>query len=244
MKTNIISKTKSIFAIALIILSMSACRYGNNDPIPLNRSNLIIEEVIPLNNFDKIEIGSAFDVFVKRGNNFSIVAKGDENDIQDLEASVNNGKLRIRYRNNASRRFEMKIFITMPRLVEANFYGAAFGEITNFNENKIIIRASGASDLFVDADSKFWQVDLSGASKLELIGEGQSLILDASGASNLHASQLFLDEVDLDVSGSSRIWVFAYDEIFGRASGASAIRFRGNPFVDIKLSGSSWVEKN
>lgn len=243
MLPKLIEKLRPIVAIATLVIFVSSCRFGLNDPYPIERSNNVIEEQIPLGNFDRIEMGNAFEVYVKKGSNFSIKAVGDSHDVADLEAIVNNGKLKIKYRNNVSRRFEMKFYITMPRIAEANFYGAVLADITNFNENKIIINASGASDIFVDCDAKYWDIDMSGASVIEIKGQGKSMELEASGSSELFAGNLFLDNIDLDISGSSTISVFAYNEIIGRASGASEVRFRGNPFVDIRLSGSSLVTK-
>jgi Putative auto-transporter adhesin, head GIN domain len=244
METKLISATKLFIVLLVLVTTVSSCRFGYDDPFPIDQSNNIIEERIPLNNFNRIEMGNSFRVFVRKGANFSIIAKGDQYDIQDLEAAVNSGKLRIKYRNNANRRYEMIFYITMPTLTEANFSGVTIAEITNFNENKITINASGASDVFVDSDAKIWDIDLSGASILEMLGQGHSMILDASGASELRANNLYMDNVDLNISGSSTVRVYAYDEIIGKASGSSGIRFKGNPYVNIKLSGGAWVEKN
>jgi hypothetical protein len=243
MLPNLIQKIRPIVAIVTLVIFVSSCRFGINDPYPIERSNNVIEEQIPLQNFDRIEMGNAFEVYVKKGSNYSIKAIGNSYDIADLEAIVSNGKLKIKYRNNVNRRFEMKLYITMPRIVEANFSGAVLADITNFNENKISINATGASDIFVDSDAKYWNIDMSGASVIEIKGQGKSMDLEASGSSELYAGNLYLDNIDLDISGSSNISVFAYNEIIGRASGASEVRFRGNPLVDIRLSGSSWVTK-
>lgn len=235
---------KSVILIAIIAITTSSCSFAFDEPYPLNNSNNVIEEKITLNNFNRIEIGNSFKVYVKKGANYSIITKGDQYDIDDLEAFVNNGKLNVRYKNNSNKRFEMILFITMPNLIEANFSGAVIADINYFNENKIKIKASGASDVFVDSDAKIWDIDLSGASILELQGEGQFMILDASGASELRANNLYLDNVDLNISGSSTVRIFAYDEIYGIASGSSGVKFRGNPYVDIKLSGGASVQKN
>ena len=244
METKLISATKLFIVFLVLATTVSSCRYGYDEPYPIDRSNNLIEEIIPLTNFNRIEMASSFRVFVRKGGNFSIIAKGDQYDIEDLEAAVNNGKLRIKYRNNTNKRFEMILYITMPQLTEASFSGASIAEITNFRENKLTINASGATDVFVDSDAKVWDINLSGASFMEMQGQGNSMILDASGASELRANNLYLDNVDLDISGSSIVRVYAYNEIIGRASGASGIRFRGNPFVNVRVSGGAWIEKN
>lgn len=243
MKTSLFAPFKTIIALSIIVFTVSSCRFGVNDPYPLSSSNLVEEQRIPLQNFNRIEMGNAFKVFVKRGNNFSIIAKGDSYDLDDLEAFVTNGLLKIRYKNFVNKRFEMIIYITMPHLNEAYFSKAVVADITNFNENDLFISVSGASDIFVDSDVKYWEVDISGGSNLEIMGNGRSLLAEASGASDLFATNLRVNQVGLDLSGASLAKVFAFDEITGRASGASEVYFRGNPYVDIRLSGASNVWK-
>jgi hypothetical protein len=238
-KTNKIS-----FALLFILLiTVSSCRFGFDNPYPISQSNDIIEQVIPLKNFDRIEMGNSFQVFIKSGPVFSIVAKGDRIDVEDLEAKINNGKLKVNYKYNDRKRYEMAIFITMPHLIGANFYGASYAEIDNFNENTIVLDASGAASIFVNSDAKNWDISLSGATLLETIGEGKNLDLSLSGSSNFKGSKLFVENIDLNTSGSSRALIYATREIYGNASGSSLVRYRGNPIVDIKLSGSSWVER-
>jgi hypothetical protein len=243
MKTNLISKFKSILIFLVIVASLTSCRFGLSDPYPIGKSSNIVEEVIPLKNFDRLEIENSFKVIIKKGAYFSIIAKGDSYDIADLEAIVSSGKLKIRYKNNPNNRYEMTVFITMPHLAEANFYGSVLAEITNFSENKIRINTSGAADVYVNSDANTWDIDLSGASVIEMKGQGRKLFLEAGGSSDLFANNLFVDDIDLDISGTSQVSIFAYDEIFGRASGASEVYYRGNPLVDIKLSGTSWVTR-
>ncbi|MES2797955.1 MAG: head GIN domain-containing protein [Bacteroidota bacterium] len=243
MKSSTNSRILSIATISALLFLATSCRFGLNDPYPIGQSNEVIEQQIPLNNFDAVEIGNAFKVFIRKGNNFSIIAHGDRLDVQELESFVTNGQLKIKYKKHRNVRFEMSFYITMPYFKEGNFYGASYAEIDNFNENKISLELSGASTVFVNSDAKNWDVDLSNASILELLGQGRSMVLDASGASKLRASKLFLNEIDLQLSGASLANVFADNEIIGRASGGSGVSFRGNPFVDIQLSGASWVER-
>ncbi len=243
MKTNLFPNVKNLILIIVSVFFLSSCRFGLEDPYPLGQSNQIVKEQIPLVNFERIEVNNALNVYVKKGFNFSIVAEGDKLDLADLEAFVNNKKLVIKYKNFVKRRFEMNIFITMPHLSEANFSGASIAEITNFNENHMAIRASGASDIFIDADATNWDIELSGASILEIHGLGRNLDLDASGSSDFYGNKLLVDNIDLNVSGASNTWLFAYNEIIGRASGASDIVYRGNPLIDIRLSGDSNVSR-
>jgi Putative auto-transporter adhesin, head GIN domain len=138
----------------------------------------------------------------------------------------------------------MIFYITMPTFDCGSFYGAAYAEIYNFNENNISIFGSGASTIYIDSDSKYWDVKLSGASDLEMVGFGKSLDLEISGASKVHAPDLNLNNIDLNVSGSSIVWIFANKEINGKASGASQVICSGNASINVKLTGASRIDRN
>ncbi len=244
METTLKSQIKTFICILLLSTILFSCRFGYVDPYPISNSNYITEQNIPLSNFNKVEIGGSFNVFVRYSSKFSITAKGDKYDIDDLEAKVTNGKLAIRYKNNSNRRYEMTFYITMPSFVSGSFSGNSYAEIYNFNEKNIDIQTSGVAKVYVDSDAKNWSVDLSGASNLEILGNGNELVLDASGTSNFKAAKLYVNYIDLSLSGASRAWVNANDEIIGTASGTSGIRYRGNPKVNIRLTGASWVERD
>ncbi len=243
MKTNLFPKTKILILVISTTLFLSSCRFGLEDPYPIGQSNNIVKEKIPLVNFERLEVSNALNIYVTKGSNFSIIAEGDSYDLADLEAFVSNKKLVIKYKNFIKRRYEMNLYITMPHLTEANFSGASIAEISNFNENYLAIRARGASDIFVDSDATNWDIELSGASILEIYGRGRNLDLNASGSSDFYASKLFIDNIDLNISGASKTWLFAYNEIIGSASGASEVIYSGNPLVDIRLSGASNVSR-
>ena len=171
MKTYLKSKIFPVFGFIFISISMFSCRYGYDDPYPIDQSSFIVEQEIPLKNFDAVDMGSAFRVFIRKGVSFSIIVKGDHYDIEDLEAKVTSGKLNIKYKNYRNNRFEMIFYITMPNFTSCSFYQAAYVEIDNFNENVISIKGSGASSIFLDSDAKDWNIELSGASDLEIIGQ-------------------------------------------------------------------------
>lgn len=243
MKTYLKSKIFPIISLVFISISLVSCRYGYNDPYPIDQSGFMVEQEIPLRNFDRVDMGCAFRVFIRKGSTYSIIAKGDQYDIEDLEAKVTSGKLNIKYKNFRNNRFEMIFYITMPNFTSGTFYQAAYAEVDNFIENSISIKASGASSLFIDSDAKNWDIELSCSSDLEMIGQGNTLNLDVSGESSIKALKLFVNYVDLNLTGSSNAWVYANKEIIGKASGGSGIRCRGNSVIDIKTTGSSWVER-
>ncbi len=230
-----------MLAITLIALSISSCEILQQGIEPRNPE----EKSFDFKNFDKLEMGNAFNINVKQGSDFRIKAKGDSRDIEDLIVKVSSGELKIYYTKWRIRRYRMEIDIEMPTVKEIDFSGATTSFVEGFEDLAALkIDLSGSSNATVSAKARLYEVDLSGASELDLNGSGKEMEVDLSGASKLNAFDTLVDKATLDVSGASTCRVNVSEKLNIRASGASKVRYRGNPQVSSNLSGSSHVEKD
>jgi hypothetical protein len=194
-----------------------------------------------VSNFNRLDIGSAFTITVTKGP-FKVTAKGDDDDVNDLEAMVENGELRIRYKDRKgislwSSRDDVYLNISMPSLRGVDFSGATTTKINGFTSKQMDIELSGASTLTMELSADVINVDCSGASDLTLRGDADVLKVELSGASDFKATDLKVLDVTVEASGASDAKVFAQNKIVANASGASDIRFRG-PVSNVKKSSS------
>ncbi|GGN00389.1 DUF2807 domain-containing protein [Dyadobacter beijingensis] len=193
-------------------------------------------------NFDELEVGDAIRVHVVAGASFSVEATGERNDLDDLNLFVQDGKLTARYKNSWRKRQRMDINITMPDLAGVDFSGAVNATIDDFeNLPSIEIELSGASQCDFEGYGTNLKFDINGASQLNLFGKMKFLDGEASGASQLNAFDLQVEESDLEASGASNanVWVTRLLDV--KASGASTVRYRGNPKVEKEVTGGSNV---
>ena len=199
-----------------------------------------------LTNFDRLDMGSAFNITVQQGSSFSIEARGNRQDLDDLDIYTSNGTLHAQYRKHyRNRRYDMNITITMPTLRGVDFSGASRSDISGFQGmRELDIKLSGASRSTLNVDADRTNIDLSGSSDLDLKGAGDLLIGELSGASKLEAFDYPVAEAELDLSGSSSARVKVSKLLDVKASGASSVRYRGAPELKSKLSGSSTVKKD
>jgi hypothetical protein len=86
-------------------------------------------------------------------------------------------------------------------------------------------------------------VTLSGASELVVWGSADRENVTASGASRYDALDLEAERCNLSVSGASQALVWVHDRLEADASGASHVRFRGDPLVVAHTSGASTVTR-
>ncbi len=201
-----------------------------------------------MKNFDKLEMGSAFIITVNQGNTFKVSATGDRDDVDDLEVDVKGNTLEIGYENNGfrfMRRKRVRIDITMPTLRGVQFSGATRSTINGFDSGQpMSIDISGASKSEISLRASTLDVDVSGASVVNIKGQSERLNADISGASTLNTFDLTAQMVEVETSGASTARVNALKSLRADASGASSVRYRGNPTtLSNDASGASSVKR-
>jgi len=226
-------KMMSLFAALLVVFSSFA------DPA-------FITKKFKVANFKSIELGSAFEVHVHKGNTYALMVTGREKDLADLEVSVSAGKLEMGYEvgwnwgwNNS--RSKMVVNITLPRLESGDFSGACKVDIQGFtNEEEMRLIFSGAAKGLVDGlRTDKLKMELSGASDCKITGQSDYLKVEASGASHLKALEFFTRNADIEASGASSAQIQVQKSLKVDASGASHVKYKGSPIITKDLSGAA-----
>jgi hypothetical protein len=180
-------------------------------------------EVRDVRDFTSIDVSSVFEVEVTAQNDFHVEVEADDNLLQYIETEVRNGELHIKLDKSVKTSNPLRVRISAPAIER--------------------IEASGASKVRAnEVKSPHFEIDTSGASKIEVFGETSELIIDVSGASNVNAAGLKAENATVDASGASRASVNVTGELRSEASGASSISYSGTPAsVQKKTSGASSV---
>lgn len=232
-------KALSLFCILAASAILSACE--TEDPGPLQEA----EKEFAIVDFDRLEIGSAFNIRVEEASTYGIHVRGDRRNIEDLEVFKSGSTLVIRFDDYGNRNHQTFITIRMPGLKAVNFFGAAVSTVEGFeSDEELDLHLSGASVCQLNAGYREVNLVLTGASTLQMYGLGDIIHADISGASVLKAYDFPVREADLDVSGASSGKVTVTDELNAVATGASSLLYRGNPKVNSTVSGASSVSKD
>ncbi len=114
----------------------------------------------------------------------------------------------------------------------------------NFKASDARLDLSGASRFEGEMKSGKARLALSGASRLELSGAASDLTLAATGASRAALGSFDAGDVDAKLGGASRTTVNAKGKLSAHLSGASSLRWTGEPTMgDISVTGSSTLKK-
>lgn len=199
-----------------------------------------------ISGFDQVDVGYAFDVDIRQDETYSVVVRIDDNLADYLVVEKQGSTLGIGLEPGYSYTMHKgEVEITMPILAGLELSGSCDGKITGFASSEHLrVRISGASRLRGDIEAGDANIDVSGASELTLRGSGGNLTLETSGASTVDLSGFPVDNADIDASGASRIDVNSSGTLDANASGASVVRYRGDPGLGrIDTSGSSSVRQ-
>lgn len=203
--------------------------YNDNSDLELGERGNYSKQ-FPVSDFKKVDIGGAYSIIIRQGTEYSVTADSDnQENIDDIRVVVEDGVLRVK-RNREFNLFDHEkwervgIVITMPTVETLSLSGANKTLVTEFKDlPKLNVDISGASktelNVFVDQLS----VNVSGASKATLRGSAKSAKLDAHGACKLAATEMNIQNADVNASGASKIELSHVPNLNKHASGASKI---------------------
>lgn len=193
--------------------------------------------------FNKLEIGGAFYVEVRKGDTFKVELDGDRRDVERINVEKRGNSLVISHKEKFRlwrKQDRVNVRIEMPDLEGVNFSGATKATVKGFDKNgNLDIEISGASQAtFTGLNAANIDAEITGASRLTLLGAVANFKADLSGASKLKAYDLKADKADVDASGASGAEVNAIKYLRATASGASSVNYRGRSDLKVETSGS------
>jgi len=234
-----------LFSILVIVLA-SSCDQINRKRVSGNGN--VQTQNRELGSFSGIDVDNALSVTLKQDATQSVRIEADENLQKYIHVEVKDGILHVWQENNTSisPSKKIKVFVSAPTINKLDVSGASElltdGRLTATSPLEIDL--SGASSMNLDIKAPSVNIDVEGASGLTIRGETRDLDADASGASTIRAYDLLAENTKADASGASHADVFASVKIEADASGASGIRYKGNATVNnVHESGAGSVKK-
>lgn len=203
--------------------------YNDNSDLELGERGNYSKQ-FPVADFKKVDIGGAYSIIIRQGTEYSVTADSDnQENIDDIRVVVEDGVLRVK-RNREFNLFDHEkwervgIVITMPTIENLSLSGANKTLVTEFKDiPKLDVDISGASKTELNVFTDQLSVNVSGASKATLRGSAKSAKLDAHGACKLTATEMNIQNADVNASGASKVELSHVPNLNKHASGASKI---------------------
>ena len=225
----------SLFLLPLVVSGCTAVR-GSGDVITID---------VPIDEFSRLVVSHSFEVNVTVGDEPSLTLRVDDNLEASLNVGVTDDTLRIGLEprttvSNAT--LEADVTVTSLDAIEGS--GAVEVHLGTMSGSTLELHLSGASEADGVVDFGSMSGEISGASNVSLSGRIGTLDIEASGASDLSLLDLAVEVLTVRLSGASSAEVGVSDSIEASLSGASSLRYRGDPDVNtLDVSGASSIDK-
>lgn len=165
---------------------------------------------------------------IVQGDRESLSVTGDDNVLPLVETAVEQGALRIRFRESRSLSVTPKVplrFTLQVRALEG-------------------IAIAGSGDVRAERlDVPKLHVSVSGSGNALLGGKVQSLDVDVAGSGNVKASKLEASRATVSIAGSgdARLWV--REAISASIAGSGNVDYFGDPKASTSIAGSGRVRR-
>ena len=235
----------------IVIILLSAMFYFGligcvRDELRINPSGNITTQSYPISDFDELVVQDLFEVYIKFSDSEeSLVIEADDNIHHLVEINRRNGTLSIGLedRVNIRRAPTLRAYLTTSNLHLIEASGAASIILENeWVNGSTRIELSGASHFEGSLNVDHLSADLSGASKLSIVGKANQFNLEASGASHFRDTAFECDYLKAELSGASSARLKVNYELNVEASGGSTMYFLGDGVITRQdLSGGSSI---
>ena len=223
----------TMFATAAFLLSPAALAETRNFDLP---------------GFDEVHVSSGITAEIIVGGDQSVVVEAeDDDDFDELEVSVRNGKLRIELersffeslRDWFSEGPRLTARVSVPALTELEASSGADVDASGMSGQYLVVGASSGAHLTID-EVRGEDVSASASSGASLDAAGTCGRIDAnvSSGGHLNLARLECEDVRVDASSGGQAEVFASVSIDANASSGGDVDVAGGP-ADIEIDTSS-----
>lgn len=198
---------------------------------------------------DFSEIGFAVpgNLYVKAGNEFSVVLEGDPDILSKVETEVRGNKLIIKYENfRWSWNQKIKAYVTLPSVEGLSMSGSGNIYIeTPVKGTALRLSISGSGTIYAgDISYETMKCSISGSGDFVFEGSGtvDNAELSVSGSGSYKAPDLKSGKLQARISGSGSCDCYVTENLTASISGSGSIYYSGNPTIDVRSSGSGKVK--
>ena len=189
-----------------------------------------------LTGFTGVKVAGPDDVTIRRGDTFSISAKGPQAVIDELDIVVDGqtlsiGRQRPGFSFSSRDHEDVEIAITMPRLIAVRLTGSGSIDADSVDGDAVEAAVTGSGDLKITKlNGKSAEISVSGSGDIEIaggaIGAGE---FGVTGSGDIDADGLVAQTLDVSVTGSGNVEA--------QATGKADVSILGSG--DVTLSGGA-----
>jgi len=217
--------------------------------------------------FSKIENSTEFDIVYSRNDTAGISIVADRNIIDNIVTETSGSTLEIKtVPRHACFNYTQRPVIHVSsqelnsvilsgsgnlladsmegNLVTVKISGSGDIKADHISCNDLVVLLSGSGTITLD-DTECTTADafISGSGNIQLDGTCERSTLKISGSGNIHADNFISGTASVTISGSGNALTYVLERLTGFISGSGNIYVKGDPDIDVSVSGSGRVIK-
>lgn len=223
----------------MMVIFLYACHYTEG-------SGNIVTEKRNMGNFDGISVGGGFDVEVKIGPVAEVTVEADDNIIQYIETTVDDGTLKIRTEEDHNiSDAHIKIYITMPVLTHIKAFASADITVRDVikSSEKLSFSASSSASIVAEAIAPEIEADASSNASIRLTGKTKNYFVEVSSGADVKTENLLSENTQVKASSGASAKVHASIALKASASSGANIRYLGEANAYKTVNSGAQVEK-
>lgn len=238
---------KTIFnflAIPLLFLSFSCSERTSFS------SGNEIKEKKALTGVTRLKVDGVFNLTISQSDEESIEVEGDEAMVNKLLIDQDGELLSLKMEEDVEDGFfddkNLKIHITLKDLKEFNYEGVGNVKTNGlFKVADLKLLGNGVGNLELELDAQAIDADFDMVGNITLRGKANRAIFINSGIGNLDASELIVQNMDVNSSGIGKVAVNCVGDLSLIVDGIGKLSYSGNPrIIKKEVSGIGKVEGN
>jgi hypothetical protein len=208
-----------------------------------------ISEKKPLNGVSRLQLDGVFTLTLKQSNEEFIQVEGPSELIDKLVIDQQGDLLVLEMEKIEGFNFnkgDFKITLSLKDLKELQYDGVGNVKTNGtFIVDTLHIKGNGVGNLKLDLIANLLNADFDMVGNIDLSGKADRAIFTNNGVGNLDASQLRVQDLDLNSSGIGKAEVFCVGNLSLVVDGIGKVSYTGNPtIVKKEVSGIGKVEAN
>ncbi len=226
-----------IFAITCLLWLSAATGCSIISPA-IQGSGISTTETREVSDFNQIEISVPLEIEVIKGETCSLEITIDDNLLQYVVTTVENGRLKVFSDENLAVRASGKLRLTAPAISRVSLAGAVSGTIEELNGDAVELSLAGSSDVTVGLQAEKLALEIAGSGKVATSGICQKLDISIAGSGTVHSEDVQAKDVAIAISGSGKVFVHATDSLEIAIAGSGTVQYRGQPTIKQSVAGS------
>jgi hypothetical protein len=185
-------------------------------------------------------------VEIKMGDKESIVVEADDNLVALVETVVEEGKLRIRFKDrfNLSHSRDIKVFVVARRIESLAISGSGDIRAAALKCDKLDANISGSGDIRIGKlECGAVRVAISGSGDCSVGGKADSLEASIAGSGDVVAGTLETRRAAVNIAGSGDAQVWAREALSISVVGSGDVAYFGDPAISKSVLGSGSVKR-